>query len=131
MELVSGIGGESLLIALLSIVCGVAVVVAAWAWRWLQEQRLDGWAGLLVREAEQALGESTGEEKLAYVLGKLQELFPRLDVGLIRSVIEAKVFDIHKAAGAAGAAGGQPVAPAATLLQIPECRYGLRVDREQ
>ncbi len=47
-----------------------------------------------VKAAEQVLKDKSGTEKLTWVLARLEELFPTLDIEYLRTKVEAAVHDI-------------------------------------
>ena len=90
---------------ILSVLVGVLIVLVVLAWRlavqwakvgavnaeneaWSQVQYIVGRA---VVAANQILSGSSGEEKLKYVLGIVDRLFPDLDEEVVRAIVEASV----------------------------------------
>lgn len=52
-----------------------------------------------VKAAEMILGDKTGPEKMAWVLEQLQDLFPTMNIGYLRTKVEAAVHDMNSGAG--------------------------------
>lgn len=92
---------------ILSALVGVLIVLVVLAWRalgqwskstavtaeneaWSQVQYIVGRA---VLAANQMLATSSGEEKLEYVLGVVDRLFPDLDEEVVRAIVEAAVWE--------------------------------------
>lgn len=89
-----------------SVMVGVLIVVVVLAWRalgqWSKNSAVQAenraWSQVrtfaydAVRAANQMLATSTGEEKLNYVLGVLDRLYPGLDEEVIRALVEAAVL---------------------------------------
>lgn len=71
----------------------LAAIVAAW--RYLRStpdrEALELWAIQLVRAAEQMFP-GDNATKLTYCMDMIERLFPRIDIDLLRSVIEYAVF---------------------------------------
>lgn len=97
-----------------SVVTAVLLVLAVAGWRalvaWSKTQQVQAelatkqvqdagleqmrqWAHVAVQAAEQMLKQSTGEEKLDFVLNILDKLFPALDEDVIRAIVEQAVRD--------------------------------------
>ncbi len=91
---------------ILSALVGVLLVCLVLAWRALGQwskgaavrTENNAWSQVrtfiydAVRAANQMLAESSGEEKLNYVLGVVDRLYPDLDEEVVRAIIEAAVF---------------------------------------
>lgn len=52
-----------------------------------------------VKAAQQVLGDKSGPEKLTWVLARLEELFPDLDIEYLRTKVEAAVHDMKGGTG--------------------------------
>lgn len=91
---------------ILSALVGVLIVAVVLAWRalgqWSKSNAVrtenNAWSQVrtfiydAVRAANQMLAESTGEEKLSYVLSVVDRLYPDLDEEVVRAIVEAAVF---------------------------------------
>lgn len=98
---------------LASVAVAVLLVLAVAGWRalvaWSKTQQVQAeiatiqlqdagleqmrqWAHVAVQAAEQMLKQSTGAEKLDFVLTILDKLFPALDEDVIRAVVEQAVL---------------------------------------
>ena len=91
---------------ILSALVGVLIVAVVLAWRalgpWLQYKAavaastehytLCYWASVAVQAANQMLSESTGDQKLEYVLSVMDKMYPDLDEEVIRAVVESSVL---------------------------------------
>ncbi len=90
---------------ILSVLVGVLIVALMLAWRalgrWSKSNAVkaenEAWAQVqyfvtvAVQAADQMLAQSSGQEKLNYVLGVLDRQFPDLDEDVIRAIVESTV----------------------------------------
>jgi hypothetical protein len=88
---------------IVSLACGailVAAVAALWALALFvrKAQADERWqvVNFFVAAAEQMMRSADGEEKLDWVLGQLQQRYPKLDRTLIRAMVEAAVRQLDK-----------------------------------
>lgn len=75
-----------------------ALLGAAWLWVKWGESGDDKreFAEMLVKFAYQRLTDKPGQERFAYVMGKLRERYPKAPVDLLEHLIEATVYDVKQ-----------------------------------
>lgn len=85
---------ESVGLVLLSALVGLAMVAVYLGFQWLTQQKLEGWAAVAVRAAEQIFESGDNQAKLNYAINVVKQVFPRLDDQLIRALVETGVHDL-------------------------------------
>lgn len=77
---------------LYGVISGVGIFVV----KIIKQYNLEKEIMILVEAAEMIfIGEKRGEEKKAYVLGKIKEKFPKIDEEYLNSLIEYFVFQLQ------------------------------------
>ena len=53
------------------------------------------WVSIFVNAADQMLADSTGPERLEWVMAQIKARFPKLDTDVIRAMVEANVKNLR------------------------------------
>lgn len=109
--------GEIVTGTALAIGLGLLVSAAMWAVKVFagqtRDERVRLVVGTFVEAAEQMFDAEEGEKKLSWVMGELQRMFPKLDTGLLRAMVEQAVLSIRLYAEGQNA---PPVLPVPSIL---------------
>lgn len=84
---------------ILSIAAG-AIAIAIWQFVGTLKKTANdsdqwNWVGIFVNAAEQMLADSTGPERLDWVMAQIKARFPKLDTDVIRAMVEASVKNLR------------------------------------